>query len=397
MKTFTPLIIIFVFAACSGSTSSQSKTTEADNQTSEPISDEVSRSPLANIGNKTLDPKWYLDADNNAIPDFIEQQVGKDPANDDCGYDLKDCGNGAQGSDIDVNVYTLIMLDASGSMVEKMGSDTKLNIAKASLLNFARLVPDAIQLGFMVYGHKGNNKTDGKAESCAGVEVLAPIGSVKPETFPSVLQRFTPTGWTPIAASLAVAKDQFKNLTGKSNRIVMVSDGLETCGGDPIAMAGELKRSGLNVVVDVVGFGVSSADAQQLRKIADAGGGTYFDARTGADLDLFFANQTKAYQKNMGDAFCVAEKITKTKGCDADLVAAALTQINKEQNTLSRDVAKRNAVEAVKRTVLSAARKRREQFDNDFNRFKQLASEGQRILDKNKEVNERAKERRRFQ
>ena len=73
--------------------------------------------------------------------------------------------------------------------------------------------------------------------------------------------------------------------TGSSNRIVIISDGLETCDGDPVASAQGLLDQGIEVVVDVIGFDLAEADRASLEEVARVTGGTYTDARTGADLN----------------------------------------------------------------------------------------------------------------
>ena len=109
----------------------------------------------------------------------------------------------------------------------------------------------------------------------------------------------TPEGFGRIAATTAkqimlqrlrdaeddIRYGEFSGKEGEVNKIVLVSDGIETCGGDPVAAAEELNRSGIEVEIDVVGFGVPDDEADQLRDVASAGGGEYFDARTGALLE----------------------------------------------------------------------------------------------------------------
>ena len=64
----------------------------------------------------------------------------------------------------------------------------------------------------------------------------------------------------------------------------MVSDGVESCGGDPISVMTELRASGLDVVLHTVGLGVKGDEATALEALATAGGGMYFDAPTGSEL-----------------------------------------------------------------------------------------------------------------
>lgn len=73
------------------------------------------------------------------------------------------------------------------------------------------------------------------------------------------------------------------------NHIILVADGIEACGGDPVAMARRLRDTNHLTVVDVVGLGVGAKeDAALLREIATATGGTYTDAATVAEFDQAF-------------------------------------------------------------------------------------------------------------
>lgn len=279
-----------------------------------------------------LDSEWQTDSDHNAIPDFIEKEIGFNPAQEDCKPD-SGCGDGVPGSDLDLSVNTLLMLDVSGSMAAKLGTVPKIDIAKMSLLKYASSVPESIRLGLLVYGHKGNNQASGKAESCAGVELMAPIGGLRDSDAQTVINRFAPTGWTPIAASLEKAKESFNADMKGRNRIIMVSDGIETCGGDPVKVARELHNSGFAVTIDVVGFNVPGSDANQLKKIAEAGGGIYFDARTQSALDAYFQEQNRATAKTFEAANCYAQAYNKAWICDADMVIKAYRVVNRERQT----------------------------------------------------------------
>ena len=77
-------------------------------------------------------------------------------------------------------------------------------------------------------------------------------------------------------------QDESEGHCGSSNRIVIISDGLETCDGDPVASAQGLLDQGIEVVVDVIGFDLADADRASLEEVARVTGGTYRDARTGA-------------------------------------------------------------------------------------------------------------------
>ena len=92
-----------------------------------------------------------------------------------------------------------------------------------------------------------------------------------------------PRGQTPIARTLQEAGAALA-AEGGDGVILLLSDGVESCGGDPIAVAAQLRDSGLQVILHTVGLGVSAAEADTLAALAAAGGGQYFGAPDAAQL-----------------------------------------------------------------------------------------------------------------
>jgi len=222
------------------------------------------------------------------VPDLIEARIGRDPAVDDC---LPETCRLEDGTSVETLLEkgqnTMIAMDSSGSMAGPAGGrQTKLEAAKEAVGRYARTAPPALdRLGFLAYGHRGGPSEAQKEESCRGSEVLAPIGEFgRSGDVEATLARFEPTGFTPVAGALETAGDAFEGREQELNRVIVVSDGLETCGGDPVASARRLNRSGVRVTVDVVGLDIgSSTDVERLRAVAvaEAGGGEYADASDG--------------------------------------------------------------------------------------------------------------------
>lgn len=86
---------------------------------------------------------------------------------------------------------------------------------------------------------------------------------------------------TPIARSIQATADILAT-EEESVAIVLISDGKETCEGDPCALVDQLRKQGIDLVMHVVGFDVSAEEREELECIARAGGGSYFSA---ADAD----------------------------------------------------------------------------------------------------------------
>ena len=172
---------------------------------------------------------------------------------------------------------TMIILDASGSMWGIAGGQTKIASARTAVRGLLEAWPDNRKLGLMAYGHR-------RKGDCGDIETIAPVGGIDAAALAGAVDRLNPKGKTPIAASLTKAADDLKSAETRAT-IILVSDGIETCGGDPCAVAKALEASGVDFTAHVIGFDVSDPAAKaQLRCIADVSGGIYRDAEDGAGL-----------------------------------------------------------------------------------------------------------------
>lgn len=255
-----------------------------------------------------LDDRWYEDSSGDGIPDFLAEEMGLDPTQDSCAAEL-DCPGPALAEAMEltqVEENVLLVLDASGSMEGSAGGGvSKMRAAKEALERYVVGTPDHVSMGFMVYGHTGSNRAEDQAESCAGIDLLAPLGEIDHTNVGDVLAQFDATGYTPLAAALEASRDAFAQAEPDArNRVIMVSDGIETCGGDPVAQTRALMDSGIDVTIDVIGFDVPDAETAQLRDIAEAGGGTYIDARTTDDLNTYFETQRQLWLALLDQALC---------------------------------------------------------------------------------------------
>lgn len=169
-----------------------------------------------------------------------------------------------------------ILLDASGSMAQMVGGKTKMEMAKKAVNNFVASMPEGSNVALRVYGHKGSNAGSDKELSCSSTELVYDLQSYNKGKFKDALDKFEPTGWTPIAKSITEAKKDFENADSSSKNIIyIVSDGVETCDGDPVKAAKKLHDSNIEAVVNIIGFDVDSDGQKQLLEVAEAGGGEF--------------------------------------------------------------------------------------------------------------------------
>ncbi|MEZ2331318.1 VWA domain-containing protein [Mesorhizobium sp. RCC_202] len=164
----------------------------------------------------------------------------------------------------------IIILDASGSMWAQIDGKPKLEIARESLRTVLQSVPADDEIGFMAYGHR----TKG---SCDDIELIVPpqAGSASAITAAADSMKFL--GKTPLTAAVKQAAEALKYTEDKAT-VVLITDGLETCGGDPCALGKELKASGVDFTADVVGFGLTADEGKQIACLADNTGGKYIQA-----------------------------------------------------------------------------------------------------------------------
>ncbi|MEJ5349040.1 MAG: hypothetical protein WHS46_10185 [Desulfosoma sp.] len=74
------------------------------------------------------------------------------------------------------------------------------------------------------------------------------------------VQNLCAKGKTPIVDALTQAGELLAK-NENDTTVVLVSDGLETCGGDPCQVAADLRARGLRLVIHVVGFDVNQTEA----------------------------------------------------------------------------------------------------------------------------------------
>ena len=190
-------------------------------------------------------------------------------------------------STLTVNVE--LILDSSGSMAETLpGTDqSRIEAARQALAEVIDRIPerDGLNVGFRVYGHEGSNREEDRAESCRSTELLVPIAGVDKQALRERVELFEPTGWTPLARALEAAAGDFEP-GGESvtNAVIMVTDGEETCGGDPCRVAGELNAAEIALTTHVVCFALTDEQREAVACIAEDGGGELFAADDAASL-----------------------------------------------------------------------------------------------------------------
>ena len=176
-----------------------------------------------------------------------------------------------------------LVLDASGSMKARLSDGpTRIEAAKAAVAGMIGKLPADTRLAFRVYGHQSRTEK----RDCKDTALIVPFDSVanNKSTVVAASRGIQAQGYTPITYVLKLAAEDLAGEASNSRVIVLVSDGRETCEGDPCATAKALAQADAKLVVHTVGIGVDTAARFQLQCIANVARGTYFDANTRGEL-----------------------------------------------------------------------------------------------------------------
>jgi Ca-activated chloride channel family protein len=174
----------------------------------------------------------------------------------------------------------VLVLDASGSMWGQIGGENKISIARRAVKDLLAGLPAGTRVGLVAYGHRSES-------DCKDIETISALAPLDAAGLGARVEALQPKGKTPITAALEHAFGVARGAGAgapAAPTVVLVSDGLETCGGDPCAAVAAARRSGNPFVLHVVGFDLGKDDASSLECAAQAGGGLYFDARDAAGL-----------------------------------------------------------------------------------------------------------------
>jgi len=173
-----------------------------------------------------------------------------------------------------------LILDASNSMWGQIKGESKISIAKEALKQIIVGLPEDLNVGLRLYGHRYKVEDE---RACQDTELIIPIGPLQKDQLIQTIEKITPRGKTPLVYSILQSPQDFTNLRGGT--VVLISDGIESCEGDIESIASKLKESGIELTVNIIGFGIKEEEARkQLETIAKSTGGIYLDAKDSQEL-----------------------------------------------------------------------------------------------------------------
>lgn len=170
------------------------------------------------------------------------------------------------------------ILDASLSMMSRIQGETRMEIAKDVMRELLLDLEDRpdLEIALRVYG-SGLTELFGCRDSVL-FQDFAPVNEAR-DNILAIVDSLEPRGVTPIAYSLMLAGEDFAARPGGQNVIVLVTDGQESCQGDPCAVSQQLQQQGVVMKPFVVGFALPQREAEFVRCI-----GHYYEADDRASL-----------------------------------------------------------------------------------------------------------------
>lgn len=204
----------------------------------------------------------------------------------------------------------MIVFDASGSMG---ATDYTLKLPRIARVkqSMARVLPEVApvrRLGLIVYG-------EGAYNDCTSIQLrLKPTRNAAAPLL-NIIGGIDPRGRTPLTESVRLAAETL-DYTKREAVVVLLTDGEETCGGDPCKTAALLKADSPNLTIHVVGYRDEQGTYFKARCMADETGGKYFSVSTEDEL-------VDALRKTLGCPFLTEQEPDERRGLSVGTHAPA--------------------------------------------------------------------------
>lgn len=168
----------------------------------------------------------------------------------------------------------LFVFDGSQSMYGRWQSGNKIDIAQkliGKMLDSLDHIDDSktFQLALRVYGHQ----KPVPPQDCNDTRLEVPFAFGNIQKIKQKLREITPKGTTPIANSLLRSATDFPRCDNCRNVIILITDGVEACDGDPCAVSRQLQKKGIILKPFVIGIGLDVNFKESFACV-----GNYFDA-----------------------------------------------------------------------------------------------------------------------
>lgn len=166
----------------------------------------------------------------------------------------------------------LFLLDGSGSMLAGWGDTNRITAAKELLTQLVDSLKtnENLELALRAYGHLYRRSS----QNCRDTRLEVGFAKNNHAQIISKLQMIDPKGTTPIAYSLQQAAGDFPSASGYRNIVIIITDGIESCDGDPCEVSLALQKKNIFLKPFIIGIGMGQEYKDQFKCI-----GEYYDAK----------------------------------------------------------------------------------------------------------------------
>ncbi len=187
-----------------------------------------------------------------------------------------------------------IIFDASNSMNGRINGVPKIDLAKRAIAHLTTtLNKSQLDVGLRVFGHTKSINIKDMPKASKDSHLVIPIKANSASNILRFCNKIEAHGRTPIAYSLTEAGKDLAKIKSKKPIILLISDGVESCNGNPAEAIKKVIASGIKVETHIIGFNLKTDEKKALQELARAAGGSYYDAQDFSSLLKSFDNFTK--------------------------------------------------------------------------------------------------------
>jgi hypothetical protein len=176
--------------------------------------------------------------------------------------------------------YMEWIIDASNSMNGQLEGFQKLDLVKQTLIDMLPKIPLSTQTVYRLFG----SESTASHHDCKDSLLAYPLKPVDSNKIVSLLNCVEARGLTPLAYTLDKVRNDLKATAG-SRVVVLLTDGYENCGGDPVGQLERWKKEKLNAKLYIIGLDLEGSRAEtELMRLTSLMGGQYFSVHDSKEI-----------------------------------------------------------------------------------------------------------------
>jgi len=197
----------------------------------------------------------------------------------------------------------LFVFDCSLSMSKRWENSTNMDISKRVLNQAIDSLShlDKVEVALRMYGHQSSVQPN---RNCKDTKLEVPFYRGNVAALKDKVKQAQPRGTTPIAYTLEQCGADFPNDPNARNIIILITDGIEECDGDPCAVSAALQSKGIVLKPFVIGVGLDESFKKTFECV-----GKFFDAKNEKSFNMAMgviisqALNTTTAQVNLLDSY----------------------------------------------------------------------------------------------